>query len=62
MSYSIIDHEGMALIEGIYCISLVYIGFDEELLIDTVTGERYSLDMIKKFWTHWGSLMTFFLF
>lgn len=47
MSYNIIDHEGMTLIEGIYCISLIYHGFDEELLMDVETGKRYSLEMIK---------------
>ena len=47
MSYNIIDHEGMILIEGIYCISLMYHGFDEELLMDVETGQKYSLDMIK---------------
>ena len=47
MSYNIIDHEGMILIEGIYCISLMYHSFNEELLIDVETGKRYSLEMIK---------------
>lgn len=47
MSYNIIDHEGMILIEGIYCISLKYHGYDEALLMDVETGKRYSLEMIK---------------
>ena len=47
MSYNIIDHEGMTLIEGIYCITLMYHNFDAELLIDVETGKRYSLEMIK---------------
>lgn len=47
ISYNIVDHEGMALIEGIYCISLMYHSFNEELLLDVETGETYSLDMIK---------------
>lgn len=47
MSYNIVAHEGMTLIEGIYCISLKYRGFDGELLLDVETGEKYSLDMIK---------------
>lgn len=47
MSYNIIDRESMTLIEGIYCISLMYHGFDEELLMDVKTGKRYSLEMIK---------------
>lgn len=47
ISYNIVDHKGIVLIEGIYCISLMYHGFDEELLLDVETGEKYSLDMIK---------------
>lgn len=47
MSYNIVDHEGMILIEGIYCISSIYHSFDEELLLDVETGKKYSLDMIK---------------
>lgn len=47
MSYNIVDHEGITLMEGIYCISRVYPRFDEELLMDTETGKKYSLDMIK---------------
>lgn len=47
MSYNIIAHEEMALIEGIYCISLMYHGFDAELLMDVQTQQKYSLDMIK---------------
>ena len=47
ISYNIVDHKGIVLIEGIYCISLMYHGFDEELLLDVKTGEKYSLDMIK---------------
>lgn len=54
MSYNIVDHEGMILIEGIYCISLMYHGFDEELLMDLETGEKYSLDMIKTALEPWG--------
>lgn len=48
MSYNIIEHEGMTLIEGIYCISMLYSNFDIEKLMDVHTGERYSLEMIKK--------------
>mgnify|MGYP001146384847 CR=1 FL=1 len=47
-SYNIVDHRGMALIEGIYCISLIYNDFDVEKLMDIRTGERYSLEMIEK--------------
>ncbi|MGN0465311.1 MAG: HipA domain-containing protein [Lachnospiraceae bacterium] len=47
MSYNIVEHEGMTLIEGIYCISLKYHSFDETLLMDRETGKKYSLDMIK---------------
>lgn len=48
ISYNIVNQKGMILIEGIYCISLRYHSFDENLLMDVETGERYSLDMIKK--------------
>lgn len=54
MSYNIVDHEGITLIEGIYCISLMYPGFDESLLMDTETGKKYSLDMIKEVLKPWG--------
>ena len=47
MSYNIVEHEGMALIEGIYCISMLYSNFDIDKLKDAKTGERYSLEMIK---------------
>lgn len=62
MSYNIVDCEGIMLIEGIYCISLRYPGFDEALLTDTETGKKYSLDMIKEVLEPWGLLMIFFLF
>lgn len=48
ISYNIVEHEGMTLIEGIYCISILYSYFDVEKLMDIRTGERYSLEMIKK--------------
>ena len=48
MSYNIVEHERMTLIEGIYCISRLYSNFDVEKLMDIQTGERYSLEMIKK--------------
>ncbi len=48
ISYNIIEHGGMQLIEGIQCISMLYHNFDVEKLIDTKTGERYSLEMIKR--------------
>ena len=54
MSYNIVDGEGITLIEGIYCISLKYPGFDEVLLTDTETGKKYSLDMIKEVLEPWG--------
>lgn len=54
MSYNIVDCEGITLIEGIYCISLRYPGFDEALLTDTETGKKYSLDMIKEVLEPWG--------
>lgn len=48
ISYNIVEHNGMTLIEGIYCISMLYSDFDVEKLIDTKSGERYSLDMIER--------------
>lgn len=39
MSYNIVEHKGMVLIEGIYCISLVYNNFDADRLLDVETGE-----------------------
>lgn len=48
MSYNIIEREDMALIEGIYCINLAYDSFDAECLIDIKTGDKYSLEMIRK--------------
>lgn len=48
MSYNIVEHEGMILIEGIYCISLVYDSFDAERLLDIQTGDKYSIEMVKK--------------
>lgn len=48
MSYNIVTHKKQILVEGIYCISLQYSHFDAETLIDPETGDRYSLEMIKK--------------
>lgn len=48
ISYNIVERNSMALIEGIYCISLFYNDFDVEKLIDIKTGEKYSLEMIEK--------------
>ncbi|MCH1980948.1 HipA domain-containing protein [Lawsonibacter sp. OA9] len=48
MSYNIIDHEGMVLIEGIYCISLEYNNFDADTLSDMKTGDKYSIEMIQR--------------
>ena len=48
ISYNIVEHEGAALIEGIYGISLVYNNYDSEKLMDIKTGEKYSLEMIEK--------------
>ncbi|MCI9590713.1 MAG: hypothetical protein HFG42_09190 [Lachnospiraceae bacterium] len=54
LSYNIVNHEGIILIEGIYCISLKYHSFDENLLMDVETGEKYSLDMIKTVLEPWN--------
>lgn len=54
MSHSIINQEGMTLIEGIYFINAMYETYDAEKLIDIQTGEKYSLDMIKKSIEHLG--------
>lgn len=54
ISYNIVRHEGIILIEGIYCISRVYGNYDSEKLMDTVTGEKYSLEMIEKAMSTFG--------
>lgn len=54
ISYNIVEHDGMALIEGIYCISILHKDFDVEKLIDTKSGERYSLEMIKEVLSGFG--------
>lgn len=59
MSYNIVEHEGMTLIEGIYCISLKYHDFDVEKLMDTKTGEKYSLEMIKNVLEEFGMFEDF---
>ncbi len=48
ISYNIVESRGTILIEGIYCISLLYHNYDAEKLIDIKTGEKYSLEMIEK--------------
>lgn len=48
MSYNIVDNKEETLIEGVYCISLQYNHFDTETLMDSVTKDKYSLEMIKK--------------
>jgi len=50
ISYNIVDNKEETLIEGIYCISLQYNHFDPETLMDSETGDKYSLEMIKKHW------------
>lgn len=47
MSYNIADHEGVTLIEGIYCINKIYENFDADRLLDTETKDRYSIEMIE---------------
>lgn len=46
-SYNIIDRESIILIEGIYCISMLYHSFDIDKLVNIQSGERYSLKMIQ---------------
>ena len=48
ISYNIVNQKDMILIEGIYCISLIYPNFDAEKIMDMETGEKYSIEMIKK--------------
>ncbi len=48
ISYNIVGHDGMTLIEGIYCISLLHVNFDVDRLMDVESGERYSLEMIEQ--------------
>lgn len=57
MSYSIVDNKKETLIEGIYCISLQYEHFNTETLMDLETQDKYSLEMIKKHWSHGDCLM-----
>lgn len=59
MSYHILDHDGMTLVEGIYCISSMYHRFDEDSLMDMETGDRYSLDMIKTALEPWNLFYDF---
>lgn len=47
ISYNIVNQKDMILIEGIYCISLIYPNFDAEKIMDIETGEKYSIEMIK---------------
>lgn len=59
MSYNIVDHTNQTLIEGIYCISSRYQGFDVEKLKDTITGDKYSIEMIKKVLDPFGLFYNF---
>ena len=59
ISYNIVEHEGIALIEGIYGISLVYNNYDSEKLMDIKTGEKYSLEMIEKVLNKFGLFENF---
>lgn len=54
ISYNIVRNSRMMLIEGIYCISVFYPGFDVEKLVDIKSGERYSLEMIEKVLSKFG--------
>lgn len=47
ISYNIVE-EGITLIEGIYCINILYKNFDADRLLDTETEDKYSIEMIKK--------------
>lgn len=47
MSYNIIEHESMSLIEGIYFINVAYPAYDAEKFMDMKSGSRYSLEMIR---------------
>ena len=59
ISYNIVDHTDQILIEGIYCISSRYQGFDVEKLKDTITGDKYSIEMIKKVLDPFGLFYNF---
>lgn len=59
ISYNIVEHEGIILIEGIYGISLLYRNYDAEKLMDMVTGERYSLEMIERVLRSFGLFDSF---
>ncbi|MDE6888674.1 MAG: HipA domain-containing protein [Eubacterium sp.] len=45
-SYNIVEKDSMELVEGVHFISSLYSKFDVEKLMDTQTGEKYSLEMI----------------
>lgn len=54
ISYNIKERDGMTLIEGIYCIIVLHNDFDVEKLIDTKSGERYSVQMIEEVLSPFG--------
>lgn len=48
MSYNILKNPDQILVEGIHFIMLMYPKYNPELFIDTMTSNRYSIEMIKK--------------
>lgn len=48
MSYNIVTTDDQALIEGINYINIFYPDYDAEKLIDTATGDIYSVEMVQK--------------
>ena len=48
MSYNILKKPDQILVEGIHFIMLMYPKYNPELFIDTMTSNRYSIEMIKK--------------
>jgi Uncharacterized protein related to capsule biosynthesis enzymes len=48
MSYNIVNKEGLLFLEGIHFINHMYPHYDPEQLLDIETGNKYSIEMIKK--------------
>jgi hypothetical protein len=48
MSYNIVNREGMRFQEGIHFLNLIYPYYDPDQLMDTESGNRYSVEMIFK--------------
>lgn len=61
MSYNIVDRKGKELREGIEYIAAKYRRYDQERLIVSGTGEKYSLEMIEESLTPFEGMFEEFL-